>query len=84
MHNLLAVSGRIRFFPITPTIKSDRAILNDGTTSDSTAGSLDSSVGEFGGDTHVGVYAKWIDSVTGGSGGGSTKCNPRQHSLGNC
>lgn len=63
-------------------------VFNDGRTSDVTPG-INSSIGEFSGDTHFAIYASWIDSITGGSGVSSdtttqTKCNRRQQMLGNC
>jgi len=53
---------------------------------------LDSSVGEFGGDTYVAIYAKWIDSVTGGSssasgdstGGSTGGCSTSKQRRGLC
>lgn len=64
-------------------------VFNDGRTSDTTPEIIDSSIGEFAGDTHVAIYASWIDSVTGGVSTSSdtttqTKCNRRQQMLGNC
>ena len=63
-------------------------VFNDGRTSDTTPGIIDSSIGEFSGDTHVAIYASWIDSVTGGVSTSSdttqTKCNRHQKMLGNC
>jgi len=56
--------------------------LIDGTTADITQEIVDSSIGEFGGDTHVGVYSKWIDTVTGGNRSGS--CSPGQQRRGLC
>ena len=63
--------------------------FTDGSTSDITPDAIDSSVGEFAGDTHVALYASWIDSVTGGNASSSNdpepvKCNRRQQMLGNC
>jgi len=64
-------------------------VFNDGRSSDTTPEIIDSSIGEFAGDTHVAIYASWIDSVTGGVSTSSdtttpTKCNRRQQMLGNC
>ena len=53
-------------------------IFNDGTTSD-VNDDLDSSFGEFSGDTRVSKYVKFIDeSVFGGydNGPGEPKCSP--------
>ena len=60
--------------------------FNDGTTSDIN-GELDSSFGEFSGDTRVSKYAGFIDdSVSGGSDEGPTepKCNKGMQKKGLC
>ncbi|MGY6276187.1 trypsin-like serine protease [Methylomonas sp. MgM2] len=58
-----------------------------GSTSDVTSNEIDSSFGEFSGDTRVSKYANWIDSVTGNSSadtGTGAGCSPGQARKGNC
>lgn len=59
----------------------------NGDTSDITPGEIDSSFGEFSGDTRVSKYAAWVDSIIGGSSGGDSgpiNCSPGQARKGNC
>lgn len=55
-------------------------IVINGITADITPDIVDSSVGEFGGDTYVAIYVGWIDSVT----GGNVPCKPAQQRRGLC
>ena len=60
--------------------------FNDGTTSDITS-DLDSSYGEFSGDTRVSKYANFIDNAIGGSGDGGNSeptCPPGKAKRGLC
>ncbi len=65
--------------------------LSDGSTSDISPGEIDSSFGEFSGDTRVSKYAAWIDSVVGdgssddtGDSGGPRSCSPGKAKQGKC
>ena len=61
-----------------------------GATSDVTPGEVDSSFGEFSGDSRVSKYTKFIDGITGASDDGDTdpgpadKCNPGKQKKGLC
>jgi len=61
-----------------------------GGTSDVTPGVVDSSFGEFSGDSRVSKYTKFIDGITGASDDGGTdpgpadKCNPGKQKKGLC
>lgn len=61
-----------------------------GATSDVTPGEVDSSFGEFSGDSRVSKYTKFIDGITGASDDGGTdpgpadKCNPGKQKKGLC
>jgi len=64
---------------------------NGGGTSDVTPGVVDSSFGEFSGDSRVSKYTKFIDGITGAGGddggtdpGPTEKCNPGKHRKGLC
>lgn len=66
--------------------------FNDGSTSDVTPGKVDSSFGEFSGDTRVSKYADFVDSVIGSGGGsddddggsGGPSCPPGKQKRGLC
>lgn len=63
---------------------------DSGDTSDVTPDIVDSSFGEFSGDSRVSKYTKFIDGITGVSDDGGTdpdpkdKCNPGKHKKGLC
>jgi len=64
--------------------------FDDDTTSDVTPNVVDSSFGEFSGDSRVSKYTKFIDGITGASDSDDTdpgpadKCNPGKHRKGLC
>ncbi len=61
--------------------------FTNGGTSDVTPGIVDSSFGEFSGDSRVSKYTKFIDGITGGSSDSGTSgpaCPPKKQEKGKC